>query len=65
MVKKTKKKIKKKEFDYGMLLPIGIVFAGVSVVFITAINLALGISFLAVGGAYMIIGISKRKKKKK
>ena len=43
---------------------IGITFVGVSVVFIAAVNKAIGLAFLAMGITYMIIGGRAMKKSK-
>ncbi|MBT7102270.1 hypothetical protein HN935_02045 [archaeon] len=55
---------KKKETNYAAFFPMGICFVGVGVVFTASVNKVLGIAFMVLGGAYMIIGAKHGKKKK-
>jgi len=52
----------KKSFDYRSLFILGISFIGVGVVFLTAVNKAIGIAFIAISITYMIIGIKNKDK---
>ena len=54
---------KKKEINYDVFIPIGITFMGAGVVFISSINSGVGIGLLVLGIVYMIIGLTRRKKK--
>ena len=54
----VKRKIKRG--DGKALFGVGICFVGVSVVFMTNVNRALGIAFLVLGIVYMIRGRRKR-----
>jgi len=49
--------------DPDTLFILGISLTGVSVVFITAVNKAIGLAFLALGIIYMGIGIKRSKKR--
>jgi len=51
--------------DPDALFVLGISLIGVSVVFIAAVNKAIGLAFLALGIIYMVIGIKRNKKVKK
>ena len=54
---------KKQKINYNAFLPIGIVFMGAGVVFMTSVNFGVGIGLLVLGLAYIIISLTKRKKK--
>lgn len=56
--------MKKKKQDPQIFMSLGIGLIAVSVVFISAINEAIGLAFLAMGVSYMVFGIIKSKKKK-
>lgn len=52
----------KKKDNNEMFFSLGISLVGVSVVFIAAVNKAIGLAFLAMGIVYMVIGMKKGKK---
>ncbi len=65
-MKKSKQKPKSKEQKkYEMFFAVGVSFVGVSIVFITNVNKAIGLAFLALGISYMAIGIKHKKKLEK
>lgn len=51
--------MKKKD---NVFFTLGISFVGVSIVFIAAVNKAIGMAFMGLGIVYMVIGIKKSKK---
>ena len=50
-----------KKPDPNALFSLGVSLVGVSVVFIAAVNRAIGLAFLAMGITYIVIGIKKKK----
>ena len=54
--------MKKQNFDYKALFILGISFIGVGVVFLAAVNKAIGIAFIAMSIIYMIIGLKNKDK---
>lgn len=55
----------KKTINYKVFIPIGIVFLGAGVVYMLAVNIVLGISFMGIGGAWIAIGAAKMKQNEK
>jgi len=52
----------KKKPNYNAFIPIGITFMGTGVVFMTAVNPAIGLGIMGVGIAFIAIGIKNKKK---
>ena len=59
---KNKKRTIKKEVDYRAFYLLGIIWIPIGVVFMISVNIAIGISFLGLGIAYMAIGLANKDK---
>lgn len=53
---------KESEPNYRAFIPIGIIFMGAGVVFMTTVNPGVGLGLTGVGIAFLVIGIRKQKK---
>jgi hypothetical protein len=51
-----------KKPNYKAFIPIGITFMGTGVVFLTAVNPAIGLGLIGVGIAFIAIGIKNKDK---
>ena len=60
--KKKKDGTINREINYKAFYSIGIIWIPVGVVFMIAVNPALGIAFMAIGISYMAIGLANRDK---
>jgi len=54
--------MKKKKINYKVFIPGGTALIGLGVVFMAAVNLAMGIVFIAAGISLLAIGIVNRSK---
>jgi len=54
--------IKKNKINYKVFIPVGTALIGLGVVFMAAVNLAMGIVFIAAGISLLAIGIVNRSK---
>ncbi len=52
----------KKQINYKGLFFTGITFIAVGVVFMTSVNVGLGVAFIGIGGTFMIIGGKNKNK---
>jgi hypothetical protein len=48
--------------NYKAFIPVGITFLGTGVVFIAAVNPAIGLGLIGVGIAFIAVGIKNKKK---
>lgn len=62
VVLKKKKEDKLSETNYQIFFNIGVIWIPVGVVFMVAINPAIGIAFMGMGVAYVAIGLANRDK---
>ena len=60
--KKKKEETINKDIDYKVFYLLGFVWMPIGIVFIIAVNPAIGIAFMALGIAYIAIGLSNRDK---
>jgi hypothetical protein len=65
LIRKKKEEDKVTEPDYKVFYSIGFIWIPVGVVFMIAVNRALGLVFIALGIAYMTIGLANKDKWKK
>ena len=65
VVFKKKKEGKMGEPNYQVFFNVGMIWIPVGVVFMIAINPAIGIAFMAIGITYLAIGLANRDKWKK
>ena len=59
---KKKKEIKKEEINYQAFFHLGFIWIPIGVVFMSTVNPALGVAFLALGISYIAIGLANRDK---
>ena len=62
VVNKRKKEGKMREPNYQVFFILGICWMPVGIVFMTAVNTAIGIAFMVLGMAYLAIGLANRDK---
>jgi hypothetical protein len=52
--------MKKRKINYKAFMPVGLTFVGAGVVFMTAVNVVIGISLIGIGIIYVVIGVRKQ-----